>query len=754
WSRQAEAAIADGNLRLLRRLLAEPAACPDARISGGCGLAQVAAHWGRPELLACLLAAGCPAELPDNDGDTALTEAAACGHTEVLELLLRLDRSVVNPERANRSGCTALHAACQRKHLKSARLLLDLGSARPGRLDAAGNSALHALAARSAGVLSPADACLNSHGRRPSEGFASIPNGSQQPSLSHNHQASAIDIVQLMHDMLRIDPSLSLDQVNSGGYTPLMKCVATGHWTLLPHLLRDSSTAPDSAAAATSTPRGCRNRDGFNLAHVFYAHHDDSTSSRAAASLLLRCLGPQRWAEFCAERVTTGPHAGYSCLHFACEFGRLAWLLTGLRLTGERTNRGESAVDILARRRQLVGLRQRCSGAEPSIWRQTLLLLDPVLGSPRPRPDDASRARARRLLGPLCAASDEHDSGRLFRQADDDGRDDTDKAASYESGQRYWQTGGRERRQYPLPLRLLVAAIGEDSPEAFVSLLELGHLDGAWSSGFCCDLLGYLATDGGTSALPYIGKGLAQLRPEHLNGADCLDPLDLAVSLGRSRIVEEMLLARPFDLVPSCLRVLLMCTRMRQVRHRCVADMRQSAESVLVNALNSLHDGATSEKERQRIDAYVHGEINGEGPTFSAIELPVLREGRSSVENIESAGQRYTILQLLLAAGCDEALSTRCIRMLVKRRWVANSGPLCHSCGRSNCCSAGRRGFSPSSRFILHAASLAVFTVLFTVFLLMDGDGDSASNWQQPTAISLLLVFVVDHLVLGCVIIR
>lgn len=120
-----------------------------------------AAHAGDLDAVRAILAADPYRVTRRQDGKiTPLHRAAAEGHAEVVELLLRASAA---PNTKDYGGSTPLHAAARSGHLESVRALLDHG-AKPSPMNEAGDTPLHE-AAR-AGHLEVARLLLD-HGANP-----------------------------------------------------------------------------------------------------------------------------------------------------------------------------------------------------------------------------------------------------------------------------------------------------------------------------------------------------------------------------------------------------------------------------------------------------------------------------------------------------------------------------------------------------------------------------------------------------------
>lgn len=82
-----------------------------------------ASQRGQTELVTKLLRKGKKINKIDDRGDTALHKAAACGHLEIVNLLLKKHPELVSSE--NFDGLTPFHLAAQFGKIDCARVLLD-----------------------------------------------------------------------------------------------------------------------------------------------------------------------------------------------------------------------------------------------------------------------------------------------------------------------------------------------------------------------------------------------------------------------------------------------------------------------------------------------------------------------------------------------------------------------------------------------------------------------------------------------------
>jgi ankyrin repeat protein len=135
-------AVQEGNLPLLRRLLAAEPARAAARDDNGMPLVLVAAYFGQQPVIDTLLAAG---------ADVDPMTAAALGRVTELAIALDIDPSIVTQRSPD--GFTALHYAAFFERPAAARLLVARGA--DVHAVAHGLAPIHSAAAR--GALTPAD---------------------------------------------------------------------------------------------------------------------------------------------------------------------------------------------------------------------------------------------------------------------------------------------------------------------------------------------------------------------------------------------------------------------------------------------------------------------------------------------------------------------------------------------------------------------------------------------------------------------
>jgi ankyrin repeat protein len=135
-------AVQEGNLPLLRRLLAAEPARAAARDDRGLPLVLVAAYFGQQHVIDTLLAAG---------ADVDPMTAAALGRVTELAIALDIDPTLVTQHSPD--GFTALHYAAFFEQPDAARLLVARGA--DVRAIANGLAPIHSAAAR--GALTPRD---------------------------------------------------------------------------------------------------------------------------------------------------------------------------------------------------------------------------------------------------------------------------------------------------------------------------------------------------------------------------------------------------------------------------------------------------------------------------------------------------------------------------------------------------------------------------------------------------------------------
>ena len=86
----------------------------------------VASQRGNLRVVEVLVRAGAGVCVTDNGGETCLTRAAACGHTETVRTLLCMPE--VDENQSNSWYCTSLHLAATRKHSDVVQVLIDAGA--------------------------------------------------------------------------------------------------------------------------------------------------------------------------------------------------------------------------------------------------------------------------------------------------------------------------------------------------------------------------------------------------------------------------------------------------------------------------------------------------------------------------------------------------------------------------------------------------------------------------------------------------
>ena len=105
------------------------AAGADIEVKGanrGCSALLVASEFWKVGDVKVLVRAGADVCVTDNEGNTCLTIAAYCGHTETVRTLLCMPEVDVN--HSNNSGRASLHRAVSQKHSDVVEVLIDAGA--------------------------------------------------------------------------------------------------------------------------------------------------------------------------------------------------------------------------------------------------------------------------------------------------------------------------------------------------------------------------------------------------------------------------------------------------------------------------------------------------------------------------------------------------------------------------------------------------------------------------------------------------
>ena len=218
------AAAAKGQLEVIEMLLSVGGRKLMTVVAGEAGtpLLQAARH-GHKDVVTLLLNEGCPADIRESDGFTALHVAAQYGHIDIIEMLVNhgLDVNVEDIE-----GMTPLHSAAVEGQLESVQTLLRLG----------GRKSLTMMGVDVGAPLHQAAA----HGHKDvltlllKEGCPVTTRASD--GLSVLHYAAQYGQEELIAYL--IDCGLDANIEDDDGRTPLHEAVCCGHLELVRALLR------------------------------------------------------------------------------------------------------------------------------------------------------------------------------------------------------------------------------------------------------------------------------------------------------------------------------------------------------------------------------------------------------------------------------------------------------------------------------------------------------------------------------------
>ncbi|PAA74939.1 hypothetical protein BOX15_Mlig004315g1 [Macrostomum lignano] len=324
----------------------------------------------------------------------------------------------------------------------------------------------------------------------------------------------------------------------------------------------------------------------------------------------LACLSGIEASQLLSLTVSSGTHRGATCLHFACQAGHednIKFLIEkGLSLSSP-THDGLTPIDFACN-----------SGKDGAVekaflssgGRKTNLLR--LLDLPKRALDLPDRETANRVLSSVSV------SARVPKQHQ--------RALS--------------------GVNLLVTSIELDAPEILRSAISMGFIS--------------LETE-------YLAASI--LHPENLTQATEMSIIETALFLNKFKIIPDLVLTRQFELIPTCLKVLIELKRkLKEIPEQRdeIKELRQKLKCIAFNAIDEMFRNASA-YEQQLLFDYICGRMEPEnsGPLFTCAHTLWGMFGETKKDAIEPC----TVLRLLLEAGCDELFVSECMTKLADTEW-------------------------------------------------------------------------------------
>ncbi|PAA71352.1 hypothetical protein BOX15_Mlig003738g1, partial [Macrostomum lignano] len=623
----------------------------------------------------------------NSSGATPLLLCCGLGKPLSAGYLLRSGLCDVNA--SNCIGIQPLLQACALGQLTLAGRLLDCG-ADPTAADITGSNAFHQLM--------------------------------EQPEL----EARLEDVLAMMARLQLL--GLRLSDENSIGFNPLFVGVQRDRLDFLRALL----AAPEFGDAVVE--ECLQNSHGMTLAHVAAGH-----SCLASLELLLtERFGPERWSRLLLSRVTGGICAGFTCLHFAVQARltkNIAHLVRhGLRLSA-RSDSGLTCVDLAIENDGLESLLAACeNSAELEVVHS---LIDPVWSS---------------CALPSCEEAEQimysHCSLHLRRRiAAIRGRDTVGVANRFAYGDLLVDDG-----DFHPAIQLLYAAIRDNSVRLLLSISALRLWDGLVFSPSSVDqqFRAYIVHLGQERRLdesllkaivagPSCEDRVADLAMEALSDRYslwCMNNVAVAaLKWRRFAVAKELLVMRQFDLVPTCLLVLIECRLLSSSglsrwpaclfdeggsggdgggsdllpcrRGRVSVDLRlfeshRFATRLLLNSVRQLYKNCR-ETQRSDVFKFLRGSFGLASAAAAGTRGPLF----NCTDPVKSKPAERSVFELMQLSGCQQVFSTKCLNDFVDRAWLGSGAMPPRPKGR-------RAATLPLiGRYFLDFLSYALFMVMY-----------------------------------------
>ncbi|PAA88787.1 hypothetical protein BOX15_Mlig032854g1 [Macrostomum lignano] len=365
---------------------------------------------------------GLSLDKPDNDGDTALGDAALHGKLIALEYLVQNGSKL---EHRNKKGETAFLQACRGLQSEAAKYLAEEAKADVLAEDFCGNTALHLTCTK---IID---------------------------DKNKNEFLNTIRLViTLMANQYGEDKALLklLSKENLSKHNMMMVLADTGNLSrfVSEYRIGDLSLKEQSKILQNEA-------EGTNILHVYCGKH----SLQELEGCFLESMFKDHWESLIEARVQTGFYEGYGCLHFACQAGHLEninYLLNkypdSMKLSESQCSNGPSPMDVLLKHRnghlpQMI---------EKTSFEEMICATDDVTTALKLPTVEEAKA----TLLPLCEP--ELKSAVM--------KPDLHKNEQYVSGRS--SNEGLGGVQYSYGAQLLYLALKEDSVEIFRCILALG----------------------------------------------------------------------------------------------------------------------------------------------------------------------------------------------------------------------------------------------------------------------------------------
>ncbi|PAA87023.1 hypothetical protein BOX15_Mlig025640g1 [Macrostomum lignano] len=502
---------------------------------------------------------------PDNDGDTALGDAAFCGKLSAIEYLVQNGSSV---EHRNLKGETAFLHACRGLQFEAAEYLAEKAEADVLAEDYCDNTALHLTCTK---IIDDEN--------------------------EHEFLNTIRLVIELMKKQYGEDEAMFLkllSKENLSNHNVMMVLADTGNLSriLSEYHIGDLSLEEQCKILQNEA-------EGTNILHVYCGKH----SLQGLEDCFLQSNFKDHWKRLIEAKVQKGFYKGYGCLHFACQAGHLEninYLLNNhpdsMRLSDSHCSNGPSPMDVLLKHRNSHLLRK----IEKTSFEVMISVIDDVTTALKLPTVEEAKA----TLLPLCEP--ELKSAVM--------KPDLHKNEQYVSGRS--SNDGLGDVQYSYGAKLLYLALKEDSVEIFRCILALGF----WS---------YLKTRTGAKdfdsyirhlinrksdklcigdVLPSLQKGFNQYLSWSLQSDKtkiCFDLpfpslLGIAIRSGRINMAKDLIMLEQYDLIPTCLLVIEECQFLirenKKVLRECVEDLQNFSLNVALNAMHELDSSADDER--------------------------------------------------------------------------------------------------------------------------------------------------------------
>uniref|UniRef100_A0A1I8H156 ANK_REP_REGION domain-containing protein n=1 Tax=Macrostomum lignano TaxID=282301 RepID=A0A1I8H156_9PLAT len=154
-----------------------------------------------------------------------------------------------------------------------------------------------------------------------------------------------------------------------------------------------------------------------------------------------------------------------------------------------------------------------------------------------------------------------------------------------------------------------------------------------------------------------------------LSSATEMSIIETALFLNKFKIIPDLVLTRQFELIPTCLKVLVELKRkLKEIpeQREEIKELRQKLKCIAFNAIDEMFRNASA-YEQQLLFDYICGRMEPEnsGPLFTCAHPLRGMFGETKKDAIEPC----TVLRLLLEADCDELFVSECMTKLADTEW-------------------------------------------------------------------------------------